>query len=645
MKTAEKPKNFIITLTGPSGCGKSTVMERIMDLGQSLTQEGLYFEPYSLPKYVTRPMRRKEIKDEIEGKFIDVISVDTIPEDCELKYQTYGKQYAIRLKDIRELVDKGKSPVVVINDVRVVEELKREFPNQVLALFLFREIPKKGSFEKEAKKRGGGAAKESEDRLNKATAIYRTYIENIGIFNRVILNVGNEKTEDYAKIQIENLVRSILCGELDLVSKRDGNPKLFIIAGHAKSGKDEIIKAVNDMGRLQASIIRKYTSRRQDSDDGNEMICRLIPSQELLNKFRHEYNDEVGSLLHEYEKRKNEANNDVDELTDAAEWYLNKSRELAKPTERFWALLEEKEAKVAESVRNRIIAESDKSHRLESLNLYNKSLDELKDLYCSEGFHKGTINAVKACEHWSEQQIINALMEEASVENDVTVEKLNKLTKLTDLIALYKKPGYHKEGADLELPDREKAQVENELFVSNPEYIDLVSIIKKHENATSKEDLPKKWAPEDRACYLEDEDTGYIFYENNKTKYGFEVYNVPNDVKIMSAMLKEEKKHLVLVASLPEIFKWCEEYTDKNVVTVFSHSEISVKEFERIATSDAAIRKIERYPEEIMKYSQNISKFDHVTIFAEEHINETPGAREEELIDQIFRLFRFYNSK
>ena len=637
--------SFIITLTGPSGCGKSEVMKRIMWLGESLSQEGIPFSPHLVPKYVTRKMRTKEIIEELEGKPIDIISVDSIPEDCDLKYQTYGKQYALRLNELRELLAEGESPVVVINDVRVVEELKREFPNKVLALFLFREIPKRSAFEKEAKERGGDAVKESEDRFNKATAIYRTYIENIGVFNRVILNVGNDETEDYARIQMENLIRSILNGEMRLSSKRDGKSKLFIIAGHAKSGKDEIIKAVNDMGRLQAKIIRKYTSRRQDADDGDEMICRLIPSEELLIHLKNEYDKEANVLTSEYEKRKTEAAVDIKKLANAAEWYHNSMRALIKPKERFWRLLEEKEEKIAEKVRERIVIEADNSHRLESLDLYNKSIGELKALYCRKGYHDESINAFVACEHWSEQDVINALMEEADVENDITVDKVKKIEKLKDLIKLYKKNGYHKEGADIEFANHEKTKVEEELFVNNPEYIDLDLIIDRHEKAKLKKERPQKWNPEDKACYIKDEQTGYIIYENNKTKYGFEVYDATNREKILSSMLKNEKKHLVLVASLPEIFKWCEKYTDGNVVTVFSHSEISAKEFEKIATSDAEIRKLERYPAEIMKYSMNISKFDHVTIFAEEYIRENPGAREEELYGQIFRLFRFYNGK
>lgn len=644
MPVAEQSQSFIITLTGPSGCGKSYIMQRIMQLKGFLESEGLFFDPVIFPKFVTRPMRLSEIKESIEGKPIDIISVDNIPDDCDLRYQTYGKQYAIRLSEIRALLEREKSPVVVINDVRAVEEIKREFPNRVLALYLFREIPKKSSFEKEAMQRGGGALQESEERFNKATAIYRTYIENIGLFNRVILNVGNENTIDYARIQLENLIRSILTGKLSLASKRDKTSKLFIIAGHAKSGKDEIIKAINEMGKLQATIIRKYTSRRQEGDDGEEMICRLIPSDELLLRFENEYIAEAERLNLEHEKMKTAAGGNIDKITEAAEWIHTRMRARVKPHDKFWNLLEQEEGALAEYIIRLLIGEASDCHKLERMNLYGMTIGELKELYCREGYHRGTVNAVAVCENWNEQETINALLEETAVENDVTYNKLKGL-KLPTLIELYKRDGYHSLSSDPGVPDMKKADIEKRLFVYNPEYIDLDAILVRHYNSSSWKARPKKFSPDDKACYLQEDDSGYIFYENNQTKYGFEVFCISRKEKILLSTLKDGKKHLVLVASLPEIFKWCDKYTNGNTITVFAHSEISVEEYKRIASSDAALRKLEKYSDEILKYSENIDKFDHVTIFAEDQIHEKSGAREEELIDQVFRLFRFYNGR
>jgi len=52
-----------------------------------------------------------------------------------------------------------------------------------------------------------------------------------------------------------------------------GKSKLFVVVGSPGSGKDLVIQAVNDMGKLHAQIIPKHTTRKRQFDDGNEMIC------------------------------------------------------------------------------------------------------------------------------------------------------------------------------------------------------------------------------------------------------------------------------------------------------------------------------------------------------------------------------------
>lgn len=221
-QNTEKNNAFIITLTGPSMSGKSYIIDRIMELKEKLYIENqIVFQPASISKYTTRAYRIEEIRDILEGKRVDVESCEKIPDDCELKYQTYGKKYGISIKEIQSHLDKGESPIIIINDVRVVEEIKKCFPKRVLALFLFREIPKLSSFEKIANDRGNTSRDETIDRYNKATAIYRTFIENIALFDRVILNPSRAKDSiDYAQIQIENVVKGVLSGKIKLNSKK-----------------------------------------------------------------------------------------------------------------------------------------------------------------------------------------------------------------------------------------------------------------------------------------------------------------------------------------------------------------------------------------------------------------------------------------
>ena len=51
---------------------------------------------------------------------------------------------------------------------------------------------------------------------------------------------------------------------------------IFIIVGGHNSGKDELIRAVQDLGALHAQMIPKFTSRPRQEDDGKEIKCNYI---------------------------------------------------------------------------------------------------------------------------------------------------------------------------------------------------------------------------------------------------------------------------------------------------------------------------------------------------------------------------------
>lgn len=57
--------------------------------------------------------------------------------------------------------------------------------------------------------------------------------------------------------------------------------RLFVIVGSPGSGKDLLIRAVNDLGRQHARIVPKHTTRKRRHDDGSEMICPGDPGHNL----------------------------------------------------------------------------------------------------------------------------------------------------------------------------------------------------------------------------------------------------------------------------------------------------------------------------------------------------------------------------
>lgn len=187
----------IITLTGPAHCGKSLISGMFMEFA------GNYFAPVRVAKYTTRKPRKN---DE------DAKCVNKIPLKCDLVYEQYGVRYGLELEELYRYLEDGKTPIIVINDIRAVEDLKTVFGSLVLSLFLYRRPAVYENFYNEEKERASQGImdkdieKNARIRYEKAQAIYRIYIENIQLFDKVILNTF--RLED-TKLQVEHIVRNL----------------------------------------------------------------------------------------------------------------------------------------------------------------------------------------------------------------------------------------------------------------------------------------------------------------------------------------------------------------------------------------------------------------------------------------------------
>jgi guanylate kinase len=220
---------YVITLTGPSRCGKSRIIQIIKQLAESGNYPG--FNPTVIQKYTTREFRSNEI-EEINNQHRESIdikpvvgltnSIEGLNEKqliekrldefkklkCDLAYEQYGIRYGIKMIDIFNNIKRGKTSIIILNDIRTVEDLKILLGEQCYTLFVFREIPNIEIYQKEGRLRNEDD-KATQERFEKAESIYRIYIENIYIFDNLILNVnqGNETLEKIIK-QIMNYLCS-----------------------------------------------------------------------------------------------------------------------------------------------------------------------------------------------------------------------------------------------------------------------------------------------------------------------------------------------------------------------------------------------------------------------------------------------------
>lgn len=189
----------VITLTGASQCGKGVVMDMILKKANGV------FNPVVMPKHVTRPIR------ETDG--IDVIG-GGVPDYCDLVYEQNNQRYGIKFDDLFDYLAQGKSPVLVLNDIRAVEDVRNVLSPQVISIFIYRRQPKLEEFiEIERERYKGKDVKENvilssaNLRYQKAYEIYRIYIENISLFDNVILNTGSI---DQTNIQVMSIINKII---------------------------------------------------------------------------------------------------------------------------------------------------------------------------------------------------------------------------------------------------------------------------------------------------------------------------------------------------------------------------------------------------------------------------------------------------
>ena len=133
---------------------------------------------------------------------------------CDLAYEQFGDRYGLKLEDLYAYLKNCQTPIVVLNDVRTVEDIKTKLGGQCFSIFIFREAPNKEHFIKIGQERNEPLNK-TEIRFKKAENIYRIYIENIHIFDKLILNVGDDADS------LEKILRSLveyLCQPMKMFS-------------------------------------------------------------------------------------------------------------------------------------------------------------------------------------------------------------------------------------------------------------------------------------------------------------------------------------------------------------------------------------------------------------------------------------------
>lgn len=258
-------------ISGASGSGKTLLL--------SLIDKQKNFKMVVAPKYSTR-LRRK-------NDFDDIVHVDEInDEDYTFVYPMNNFVYGIKANEITKLLLNDYNIFIILSDLRVVQEVKQFFGSLAVSLYIYRNLTP-SQLSKILKKRNEEKGddfgdqisfmREKQTRLNRLYLMQRQYVDNITIFDHVILNTSN--STDMLE-QVNNIVSGYNKG---IIRKGMRGPVIFLIAAASGSGKRTLMSAMYNLGRKRIEVVKKATTRKIHDDDGPEIyhVDRIDP--ELLD--------------------------------------------------------------------------------------------------------------------------------------------------------------------------------------------------------------------------------------------------------------------------------------------------------------------------------------------------------------------------
>lgn len=288
-------------LTGASGCGKTTLLNSVCS--------GALQKKYSAvkaPKYSERSSRGPD--DDIET--VERVELGAF----DLAYVINGIRYGIRIRDIEVQIEAGKNSFIILSDFRIVRRLKAMLHHRAKAIYIASSVDTRRieaiqearyGFNPDPKQRkrlqvqfsrlesaarlglwrsvfecmGELAndwrefipeAKSTEIRAQKIRAFHNRYIDNLHLFDHVLLNYNQGHPEEMT----EQLVNILKCSSTRR-PRINSRPVLFVVAASSGAGKGTLMETLNMIGRDQVAIVTKMARRDPKTNDRRDGMVAI----------------------------------------------------------------------------------------------------------------------------------------------------------------------------------------------------------------------------------------------------------------------------------------------------------------------------------------------------------------------------------
>lgn len=290
-------------ISGASGCGKTTLLNSICS--NKLRKE---LKTVKAPKFSERKVRDKD-DDIIHDPKIEIGEYD-------IAYFMNGNKYGIKIKETIELLDKGLNPFIILSDLRVVRRLKSILGERVRSLYIASAIDTKRlqmiqekrhhfspTVEQQKKlarqfNRLNSAARlalwrrvfecvgelnndwdefipevqSTEIRAQRIRTFHARYIDNLELFDHVILNYTEKKPSEMTD-QVRNII--IHGKQFEPYRREKAYPPIFILAAASGAGKGTLMEMLNLIGSDRISMTSKMAKRNKKAHDKRDGMIAI----------------------------------------------------------------------------------------------------------------------------------------------------------------------------------------------------------------------------------------------------------------------------------------------------------------------------------------------------------------------------------
>jgi len=165
---SQQPK--IILLFGASGSGKSTLISELEVNGTFSTHK----------KGSTR------LERQYDGNEITHVNENEIHSQYDYVYSRYGYSYGLQKCQFDIAMRERKNHLVICNDIAVIEQIKSDYRDSVIVIYLFYDAPK--MVIEGIQRERGITDDEIKLRLEKIDVLHSIFIEHSSLFDGVIIN-------------------------------------------------------------------------------------------------------------------------------------------------------------------------------------------------------------------------------------------------------------------------------------------------------------------------------------------------------------------------------------------------------------------------------------------------------------------------